>query len=144
MSNGRFIDLNLETIQKHTSTTLWKELMDEFRQNNLRSTDGLCALRLRVSLLRRTVSWQLQGQEFFLLGSIFDLGFRPAHLSRESQRYRSVSASNASKALSHGHPHSGVAQHLGQRQSSPRLENLCRLCPYPYPRGTYSVQGRAV
>jgi hypothetical protein len=113
----RFIDLNLEIIQTHTSTLWWKERMDEFWQNDIRSTDGLCALRLRVSLLRGAVSGQLQGQEFFLLGSVFDVGVCTTYLSRKSQRHRSVSASHATEALPYGASRSRFAKHLGQRQS---------------------------
>jgi|GEM_PF-1278071 hypothetical protein len=82
----RFIDLNLGFIQIHTSVLLlWKELMNEFRENDLCSTHGLCS-RIRISLLCGTVSRQLQNQEFFLLGSVCHVGLRPTDLSREPQR----------------------------------------------------------
>ena len=70
MAIRRFIDLNLGFIRTHTFTRLWKELTDEFWQNDFHSTDRLCSLRLRLSLLCGAVSRQLQGQEFFLLGSV--------------------------------------------------------------------------
>src|SRR4030095_2957507 len=144
MTTRRFIDLNLGFIQTHTSTALWKELTDEFRQNDFRSTHGLHSFRLRVSLLRRALSWPLQCQKFFLLGSVSNPCLCAAHLSRESQRYRSVFASSAAKTLSYGPSRSCFAQHLGQRQSGARLENLRRLCPYPHPRSTPPLQGRAL
>jgi len=144
MTGRRFIDLNLGIIQTHTSIPLWKELMDEFRKNDIRSIDGLRSLRLRVSLLRRAIPRPVQDQKFFLLGSVSNPRLCAAHLSRESQRHRSVSASSATKTLSYGSSRSCVAQHLGQRQSGPRLENLRRLCPYTYSGGTRPLQGRAL
>jgi hypothetical protein len=45
MANRRLIDLNSERIQNHTSTALSKELMDEFRQNYIRSAGGFYSLR---------------------------------------------------------------------------------------------------
>src|SRR5262245_54195092 len=144
MTNKRFIDLNLRFIQTHTSTALWKELADECRQNDFRSTHGLHSLRLRVSLLRRALPRQLQGQKFFLLGSVSNPGLCAAYVSRESQRHRSVPASSATKTLSYGPSRSCFAQHLGQRQSGARLENLRRLCPHSHSRGTPPLQGRAL
>jgi hypothetical protein len=144
MTKRRFIDLNSRFIQTHTFTSLWKEVTDEFRQNDFRSIDGLHSLRLRVSPLRRALSRKLQSQKFFLLGSVSNPRLRATHLSRESQRYRSVSASSTAKTLSYGPSRFGFAQHLGQRQSGARLENLRRFRPYPHPRGTQPLQGRAV
>src|SRR5919197_377264 len=129
----RFIDLNLEFTQSHTSVTfLRKELMDELRQNNLCSTDGLCS-RVRISLLCRALPRQLQNQELFLLGSVSHLGLCSIDVSREPQRYRGVSASGAHQALPYGHSQSDFAEHFGQCQSDSRLENLCRFCPCAYP-----------
>src|SRR4029077_19321401 len=99
MISRRFIDLNSEFTETEGSPPLCKEPSDEFWQNDLRSTDLLGPLRLRVSLLCRAVPRPLQGQKFFLLGSIPDLGLCPTHLSRKSQRHRSVSACRAAKAL---------------------------------------------
>src|SRR5262249_25085654 len=138
------IDLNLGFIQTHTSTALWKELTDECRQNDFRSTHGLHSLRLRVSLLRRALSRTLQSQKFYLLGSVSNPCLCAAHVSRESQRYRSLPASSTKKTLSYGPSRSCFAHHLGQRQSGARLENLCRLCSYPHPRGTPPLQRRAL
>jgi hypothetical protein len=121
LGKERFIDLNLEFIQSHTSVPfLRKELLDEFRENDLRSTHGLCS-RLRISLLRRTLSRQLQNQEFFLLGSVSHVGLCSIDLSRESQRYRGVSSSCPDQALPHGDSQPDFAKHFGQRQSDSRL-----------------------
>ena len=128
MADRRFIDLNLEFIRTHTFTPLWKELTDEFWQNDFRSIDGLYSLGLRVSLLCGALSRQLQGQKFFLLESVPDSGVCATYVSRESQRHRSVSASSSAKALSYGSSQLCFAQHLGQRQPGSRLENLRRLC----------------
>src|SRR3990167_1845321 len=100
ITNDRFIDLNLKFIQTHTSVPLRKELKDEFRQNDLCSTDGLYSLPLRISPLRGALPRQLQNQELFLLGSVSHDGLCPTDLSRESQRHRSVSASPTRQALS--------------------------------------------
>src|SRR3990167_4818537 len=137
----RFIDLNLELIQTHTSVALRKEPKNEFRQNDLRSTDGLCFL-LRISPLRTALSRQLQNQELFLLGAVSHHGVCPTDLSRESQRYRSVSASPTRQALSHGHSQSDFSQYPGPRQSGPRLENLRRLCTCAHPIGARPLPQR--
>ncbi len=144
MAIRRFIDLNLGLIRTHTFTRLWKERTDEFWQNDFRSTDGLCSLRLRLSLLCGALSRQLQGQEFFLLGSVSYPGLCTTYLSRESQRHRSVSARSAAEALSHGHSKPRFSQHPGQRQSGARLENLRGFCSWAHPRGTQPLPQRTV
>src|SRR3989338_3999153 len=48
MAISQFIDLNLEFIQTHTSVALRKEPKNEFRQNDLCSTDRLYSLLLRI------------------------------------------------------------------------------------------------
>ena len=54
-------------------------------------------------------------------------GVCSAHLSRKSSRYRSLSSCSATQALSYGLPGTGFSQHVGTRQRTPRLADLCRF-----------------
>jgi hypothetical protein len=64
MTPSRFIDLKLEFIETQGTPPLCKECYDEFWQNDLRSTDGLHPLCLRISQLRGALSRRVQGQKF--------------------------------------------------------------------------------
>ena len=63
-------------------------------------------------------------QSFTCLDQFLCMAFAAAHLPREPARYRSMSASSSRQALSPGHPWRDVAQHLGERQSTPGLAHL--------------------
>ena len=102
MANGRFIDLNSKFIETQGSPPLCKEPSDEFWQNDFRATDGLHTFRLPISLLRGALRRPLQGQKFFMLGSVSDSGFYSTHLSRESQRHRNVPAYHTAKTYHMG------------------------------------------
>lgn len=142
MIHRRFIDLKSKLTETGGSAPLGKEPHDEFGQNDFRSTDGFHSFRIPISSGRRTLQRSLQGQEFFLLGSVSHLSLCSTYVSRKSQRYRSLPANHTAKALSHGHSQHRLAQHSGQRQPSARLAHLCRLRPNPDPRSSDSLQGR--
>src|SRR5712692_1364246 len=144
LAKTRFIDLNLELIQTHTSVALRKEPTNEFRQNDLRSVNGLCPLLIRISPLRGALSRQLQNHELLLLGSVSQHGVCPTDLSRESQRHRSVLASSSGQALSHGHSEPDLSKYLGPCQSGPRLENQCRVRSCADRSSTRALQGGAL
>src|SRR4030095_13977584 len=90
--------------------------------------------RLRVSPVRGSLPRQLQGEKFFMLGSVSLNGLCSAHLSRKSQGHRDLPESVGRKALSYGHPRQGFSQHSGARQRSARLENLPGFCPSADPK----------
>src|SRR5208337_4587717 len=103
--------------------------------NDFCSTDGPASTR-RVSPLRGSLPWRLQGTEFFLLRSIPVFGLCPAHLSRESARHRNLLARASVATLSHGFSGLRLTQHSGQRQSAARLAYLRRLRPSAHHAGS--------
>jgi hypothetical protein len=119
-------DLNSESAKSKLPHPTRKELVNEWRQIDLLSIDGLPPLD-PVSGMRRTLSWRLQTQEILLLGPISLHGLCPANISRELARHRSLPACQSNQALSHGHSWSHFAQHAGQRQLGARLAHLRRL-----------------
>src|SRR5262245_60049882 len=129
----RFIDLNSDSLQSHTCATPRKEMADEFRKDRVLSTDGFFT-RLRVSPMRGSLPRQLQGEKFFMLGSVSLNGLCSAHLSRKSQGHRDLSESGGRKALSYGYPRQDLSQHSGARQRSARLANLPGFCPNADPK----------
>src|SRR6266851_4397394 len=106
------IDLNSKLVQPMLPRFSRKGMVDEFRQIDLCTTDGLSSCK-SISPVRPTLSRRLQTQKLLLLGPVSLHGFRAANLSRESARHRSLHALTASQALSHGHSRSSVAQHHG-------------------------------
>ena len=74
-----------------------------------------------------TIPWPLQNEKLFMLGSIPLHGLCPAHLSREPERYRSLSSVESIETLPHGYPRQSLSQYLGPCQRGSGLANLCRL-----------------
>src|SRR5882724_741245 len=130
------IDLNSEPAKPMLPRLQRKEMANECWQIDLLTTDGLSS-GTRVSPMRRTLPRRLQAQELLLLGSVSLHGLCPINISRKPARYRSLPASSAKQALSHGHPRSCLAQHPGERKLSSRLAYLFRLrssAHHPSPR----------
>src|SRR3989338_2797195 len=99
---------------------------NEHGQNCFFSSHGVLAA-LRIPQMRRALSRRLQGQKFFLHGSIFMHGLRPINLSRKPARYRILSSVHAKQTLSYGHSCSSVTQHAFECKQPKRLAYLCRL-----------------
>src|SRR6266576_5547284 len=97
-----------------------KETIDECWQIDLLTTNRVPSDN-GISPMRGPISGRLQTQELLLLGPVSLYGLCPTNLSGEPARHRSLPAVATSKALSHGHPRSGVAQHSGPRQLGARL-----------------------
>src|SRR3990167_4840615 len=98
-AKSRFFDLNPESPCGHTFAPLRKEAANEFRKNHLCPTDGLSS-RLRLSQVRRALSWPIQGQEFLVLGTIPLSGLRSTDLSGKPARHRGLSARRRDQTLS--------------------------------------------
>src|SRR3990170_7284350 len=73
-----------------------------------------------VSSLRGALWRSTQGQDLSLSRPITLAGVRPADLSRELARHRSVPESPGKKTLPHGHQQPGIAQHSGRCQRESR------------------------
>jgi len=74
----------------------------------------------------------LQDEKFFMLGLVPLHGFHSAHVSRNSERYRSLPSPSSTEILSHGYSKQTFAQYFNLRKPTERLTNLCRLCPDPH------------
>ena len=72
---------------------------------------------------------QPQNQKLHLPRPVSLYGFCSNDIPRKPTRHRSVPQSSAEQALSYGYSGSCFAQYPGKRQQSPRLADLCRLCP---------------
>src|ERR1700720_3681490 len=112
-----FFDFNFLPLSWHhpTAFQLAPEEVDESRPNRFLPARYLPP-DLSGSNLCRSVPGQSLRQRFLLLGSVPLFGLCSAHLSRKSSRYRSLSASSATQALSYGLPGTGFLQHVGTRQ----------------------------
>jgi hypothetical protein len=126
-----FIDLKSGLSWAHNPSSPHKEMPHEFWTDYLFSVDGIPS-HLRVSSMRKPLQWQLQGQKFFMLGSVSIHGFRTTYLSRKPERYPSMLACSSKQTLSHGLPREDLPKHISQCQSSQGLENLLRLRSSPH------------
>jgi len=104
---------------------------DEFREHGLCSTDP-ASTTVRVQSMRPSASWQSQGQELLVHGSVSLHGVRSTDLSRKSARYRNVPQFPSTKTLSHGIPGDDRQIHVGRCQRASRLSHLSglRLCTH--------------
>src|SRR3990167_8166523 len=123
----QFFDLKNISHISHTSATMRKEVAYEYRQNRFCSVDGFYSI-LRVSAMRRALSWQLQGKNLLLLGSVPVHVLCTTDLSGKSQGYRGMPASSENQTLSHGYSWQNLPKHTCSCQRDSRLENLRRLC----------------
>ena len=80
----------------------------------------------------QTLSWQLQNDKLFLLGSVSLHGLRTAHVSREFKEYRGLPSVSPKEALPYGYPRQSLTQYFGSCQPGKRLADIRRLCPDPY------------
>lgn len=108
-------------------------MADVYRKNSFCSTDEF-STNARFSQVCTAIPRQLQGAKVFMPGSIPVYGICSADLSRESARYRSLSACCTPKALPHGYSRKSCSKHSGRRQRKKRLAYLrgFRSSPYPY------------
>src|SRR5438876_769661 len=119
----RGIDLNSEPVQPMLPQLLRRRRADEFWQIDLCTTDGLSSCK-GFSTLCQTLPWRLQTQDVFLLGSVPLHGLRPANLSREFARHRSLPARATHQALPSRHSRPSLAL----VQVTPRFRLLCHSC----------------
>src|SRR5258707_1236109 len=135
------IDLNSKLVQPMLPRFSRKGMVDEFRQIDLCTTDGLSSCK-SISPVRPTLSRRLQTQKLLLLGPVSLHGFRATNLSRESARYRSLPARATDQTLPSRHSRPGLAQHLSPCELGARLAHLRRLCASAdYPRAS-ALRGR--
>src|SRR2546421_9920600 len=120
------IDLNSKSANLMLPPLLRTRRADEFWQNDLCTTDGLSSFK-GFSTLCQTLPGRLQTQDFFMLGSVPLHGLRPANLSREFARYRSLPARATDQALPSRHSRPSLAQYLGPCELDTRLAHLRRL-----------------
>src|SRR5882762_1179312 len=81
------------------SRAIAKEITIEPRSNCICATHEL-SFAQRIQPLRSALSGQQERALVLLLGSVSDDGFRPANISRELARYRSVSRRATPQTLS--------------------------------------------
>src|SRR5260370_1951367 len=81
------------------SRTTAKEITLEPRSNRVCSTHQL-SFSQRIQSLRGALWWQQECALVLLLGSVSHLGFRPAYISRELARHRSMSRGATAQTLS--------------------------------------------
>src|SRR5258708_10536529 len=130
----RGIDLKSKPVQPLHARHLRERRADELWQIDLCTTDGLSSFQ-EFSTLCQTLSWRLQTQDIFLLGSVSLHELRAANLSRESARYRSLPARATHQALPSRHSRPSLAQYLGPCELGTRLAHLRRLrAGVDYPR----------
>src|SRR3989338_9090179 len=103
---------------------LYKGAPNEYRQNRFFSSDGILAF-VRIPQMRQALSWRLQGQKFFLHGSIFMSCLRTTDLPGKLARYRSVPAFHAEQVIPHGHSRTRFTQHVIKREQPEGLAHLC-------------------
>lgn len=103
-------DLKLQAAQCALSVKRRKgNNQNEFWADCFFSTNGVCT-GAGVSKVRRALSWQLQGEELFLLGSVSMHGFCATDLSGKLARYRGLLARIGRQTLPHGYSRPGVAR----------------------------------
>src|SRR5713101_2357596 len=130
----RGIDLKSKPVQPMHARLLRMRGANEFWEIDLCTADGLSSFQ-GFSTLCQTLPGRLQTQDFFLLGSVSLHDLRTVNVSRESARYRSLSARATHQALPSGHSRPSLAQYSGPCELGPRLAHLRRLrASADYPR----------
>jgi hypothetical protein len=138
MSTNSFIDLNFIFHKCHTPAKTCKEMANEFRENDILSTDEF-STRLRVPTMSGTLQRKLQNKKLLMLGSVPLHGFRSTHLPREPERHPSMPTCNKSKNVSHGHSWKGLSQYACACQSGSRLAHLRGLRTSAYQESQSSL-----
>jgi hypothetical protein len=105
------------------------------------ATDGLPAQET-IRQVCLSLPRQLSNKDFFLFRSVPMYGIRSANVPTEPSRYRNLSTSNATQALSLWHPRKHLTNHSGQSKRKSQLENLCRLRPSADREGAKALRQR--
>src|SRR5208283_5397524 len=66
--------------------------------------------------------------KFSCLDQYFEHELRAVNVSRESSRYRILSALDVRTPVSHGFPGKNFSEHIGRYERKPRLAHLRRFC----------------
>src|SRR5437867_3598248 len=103
----------------------------EPRTNDIRSNHAVSFSR-RVRSVRSAFRWEPIHKALLLLGSVSRHGLRPADLSREPSRHRSLSGNTAPQALSLRAQRTSEAILACRCQRTSGLENLRRFCAYTH------------
>ena len=123
MTRKIFFDLNDQLDFSHVFERLQKGVTNVFRKNGICSSYGISP-NIRISKMCSTISWQLQSQRFFMLGSISLHGFCPTHLSFKSPRYRDLFTIDEKQTLPHGHSFSDCPRHFVKRKQHTGLAQV--------------------
>jgi hypothetical protein len=124
-----FFDTN--SPMSHTSSSSKKEMAHGYWETCACPNYGFSA-DLQIPSMRSTIPRSLQNEKLFMLGSVSLHGLCSTHLSRESERYRSLPSIGPTKTLSHGYSGQSLTQYFGPCQPGEGLADLCRLRPDPY------------
>ena len=110
-----------------------------FWRRVLRKNYFFASYRIHPSAAVRPVcgalSWQLQSQSVFVLGSVFVHDFCATNLSRESARHRGLSSRALRSTIPSRLPQSCLSQYIGRCQRSARLAHLRRSSDAPDQEG---------
>src|SRR6056297_3236762 len=99
-------------------SSLLREVNHVFRRNGFFAADAATAL-VAISGLGRTISRRLQGQDVPVRRTFSGDGVCAVDVSGEPARYRSLSPSHGTQALSHGDSQHGFSEQPVQRERKP-------------------------
>ena len=97
-----------------------------------------------LSPLRGQIPGRFQNKKVFLPRSIPLYGLRPAHLQRQSSRYRSMPSLSKQKALPYGYSWQCIQVNTGRSQRKKGLAHLCRTGSISYSHSQNPLQHRNV
>ncbi len=143
MTLASVIDLkNLQPDRHHSGNTR-KEMTNVFWQTNIFTSHGLHA-HAHFSPLRSELSGRPQCQKFHMPRSISLYGLCSTDISRKPPRHRSLSSCTATEVVPHGYSRNSSKVESRRRQRTAGLAHICRYCPCVNPRGTNTLQQRAI
>jgi len=110
-------------------------------KNNILPINGASSAP-RLSQVCGSLSGRFQSQGIHLSRPVSLHGLCPTYVSREPERYRSLSSSSEEQVVSYGNSLFRFPQQPGACQQSPRLADICRSCPRSHPDRQKNVCGR--
>src|SRR3989338_1476662 len=100
MTKILFFDLNVPTCY---CDAFQQGASNEYGQNNFFPDHGI-PTDVRIPQMHRALSWRKKNIKFLLSRSVFEHGLRAVDVSRESSRYRLLSAPRVRAPVTHGFP----------------------------------------